>query len=317
MQPTLNVLQRSGNEIKAPVASTKVIQGSRPNMSKVFKVSHRELVGTFNNSTGFVVNGGVAGNIYRINPTNGTLFSWLPAIASNFDRYRFTSLSFEYVPMCGTNETGRVALYHDPDSQDNEPTDRMELANQWHLMETAPWSSTTLVIPVDQVLRFTQDSNVTDTKLVDFGQFGFVVYSGAGASVVGDVFVHYTIELSEPQPTATLVQTLQSGAGSSNVGPNFSAVTTANATTTVLTFRTQGVYLVNLFQRGTGLLSVVGNGVTINSQVFLQSGATAYCGQANVTVTALGGTITVTGAALGNYTYEVTRCKLVNNCALI
>lgn len=315
-QQKSTVTTKSNGVVTAPVAATKIVSGSKPALSRAFRVSHRELVGTFVNNTVFQVNGGIAGNVYRVNPTNSGLFSWLPAIASNFDRYRFLALSFEYIPMCATTETGRVALYHDPDSQDNEPTDRVELANQWHLSETAPWCATTLTVPVDQTIRYTQDSNVTDTKLVDFGQFGFVVYNGPGANVVGDVFVHYTIELLDPQPTATLVETLQSGTGGVIVGPNYAQNSTDAATFKSFIFRSPGVYVVSFAIRGTAFSNFTGSTVTINSST-VQVGVSAIMGLVTLTCSAPGQLLGINGTAMTTYTVEITRAKVVNVTNLI
>lgn len=302
------------DERVAPVAVTKIIRGSQPS-PKVFRVSHRELIGTFNNSTGFVVNNGITGNVYRINPTNGSLFSWLPAIASNFDKYRFTYINFEYVPMCATTETGRVAMYHDPDSQDAEVSDRVELANQWQLSETSPWAACNLRVIPDQTIRFVADSTVTDPKLIDFGQFGFVVYSGAGTNVVGDVFIHYTVELYAPQPSSSLVQTISVGTGAINAGPSYATALASGGTFLALTFRTPGVFVVSLAVRATAFSNFNGSTVTVNSST-VQTGVSATVLIATVTVAQPGQIFAFNGTAIGNYTYHVTRGRVSNSSNL-
>ncbi|CAA73861.1 capsid protein [Galinsoga mosaic virus] len=304
----------------APVAISRQVRGSVPKLAgnRPFTFGHRELIATISNTVLFQVNGGVGGNLYRLNPANSSLFTWLPSISANFDQYRFLKVWLEYAPFCSTTEAGRVGLYFDKDSQDPEPTDRVELANFGHLSETVAWSPIELHLPTDNVVRYMSDSSVSDPKLIDLGQIGFATYGGGSTNAIGDLFIHYTIELQQPQPTYFAVQTLQSGNGSSSAGPTVAAVTASTGTSTTLTFRSPGTYLVNLFQRSLTFTSIVATGGTvINSQATLQSGATAYCSQHNVTVSTPGGALVATGTGFGNYNFQVTRARVQNRCDLL
>lgn len=306
--------------IAAPVAITRQIVGSRPRFRKgtgSVTVTHRELIGSFSNNSTLLVNGGVTGNVYRVNPSNGNLFTWLNTLAANFDQYKFDSLALHYVPLCATTETGRFAMYFDKDSQDTEPADRIELANTAHLKETAPWAEAILNIPVDNIKRFTNDSNTSDPKLLDLGQVGVAVYGGSTSNVVGDVFITYTITFFEPQPSAGLVQTLQTGTGATNYGPNY-VVVVDTTTSSVITFRSPGVYLVSQNQRDTSFTSVtIGANLLLNSNLLLQSGTSAYMAVYNVTAQAPGATLTFNGVGFGNRTTHVVRARVGNNANLI
>nr|UHS72058.1 MAG: putative coat protein [Zeavirus sp.] len=305
--------------VAAPVANTRIIRASRPKFKKskgAVTVSHRELIGQFNNTLVLSVNGGVTGNLYKLNPSNPVVFPWLQGMAASFDQYRFDKVSLQYVPMCATTETGRVAIYFDKDSQDPEPADRVELANMGHLTETAPWCEANLNIPVDNVKRFMNDNSTTDPKLVDLGQFGLATYGGGSTNAIGDLFIHYTITLYEPQPLASLVETEQTGVGAAPFGTNLVTVS-GNATSTTITFRGPGVYLIALSQRAASFTTLVpGGGLAVNSHTTLFSGP-AY--QSILTATALiaGGTITYNGTLFGNYTLHVTRAKIANNSTLL
>lgn len=301
---------------KAPVAQTRVLSNRPPTISRSGDqtfIEHKELLATISNSSTYVVNGGIGGNLYRNNPTNASLFSWLSTIAASFDKYKFISVGLSYEPFCATSEAGRVALYWDPDSQDLEPADRVELANHYHVKESAPWVGIGVSAQVDTNLRFTNDSSVSDTKLVDLGQFGWAVYGGNTSNDLGDIFVVYKVQLCMPQPSATLIQTVQSGGGGVSLGPGFASVSTTTATTTILTFRTPGVFIVASSQRSLTYTSTVGGGgLTVNSST-VQQGTSAYLSILNVTVTKPGGTLTATGTGFGNYTFEVVRAKVGNS----
>nr|WRQ65092.1 structural protein [Tolivirales sp.]WRQ65805.1 structural protein [Tolivirales sp.] len=299
--------------IAAPVAVTRIIRGSRPKFIRskgAVTITHRELVGQFNNSAALVVNGPVGGTVYKLNPSNGVLFPWLQSIASNFDQYKFDNVRLSYVPLCATTETGRVALYFDKDSQDPVPTDRVELANMPHLAETAPWAESHLNIPVDKIKRFTNDNTTVDQKLVDLGQIGIATYGGSGTNPVGDLFIHYTVTFFEPQPSAGMFETEQTGAGSSNAGPDLISVG-GDAISTLVGFKSPGTYIVIVNQRNTTLGSVVPTNCVINTQTSAQATG-FYLSVINVTVTVPGAIVQYNGTGFGNRTINVARAKVAN-----
>lgn len=305
--------------VAAPVAISRIIRGSRPKFSRskgAVTISHRELIGQFNSTSGMVVNGGVAGNIYKVNPSNPLLFPWLQTLAANFDQYKFDNLRLQYVPMCATTETGRVAIYFDKDSEDFEPADRIELANMRHLTETAPWSEASLQIPVDSIKRFMNDNTTADSKLIDLGQVGIATYGGPGSNVVGDLFIHYTVTFFEPQPSAGLVQTEQSGTGSFDSGPAVVSVV-GTATTTTVTFRSPGTYLIMMVQRCLTFTGVTPIALTFNSNTNTTAGGTNYAALYNVTVPVPGAQMQFVGTGFGNYTLQVTRARIGNTAVLL
>ncbi|BBD13996.1 p41 protein [Gentian virus A] len=303
----------------APVAVSRIVRGSKPKFSRskgAVTISHRELVGQFSNSAALVVNGGVTGNLYRVNPSNPLLFPWLQTLASNFDQYKFDNLRLQFVPMCASTETGRVAIYFDKDSQDPEPIDRIELANMRHLSETAPWCEASLQIPCDGVKRFMNDNTTVDPKLVDLGQVGLATYGGAGTNAVGDMFIHYTVTFFEPQPSSGMIETDQSGLGSVDAGPLFTSVVTTTTTTT-LTFRSPGTYLIAMTQRCLTFTGVTPIGVTFNSNTNTTAAGTNYAAIYNITVPVPGAQLQFVGTGFGNYTLQVARARITNTANLL
>jgi hypothetical protein len=316
------VVRQSGamaGAVVAPVAVSRTIRGSKPKFRKgvgSVTVSHRELIGQWNNSPGLAVNQGTQGNIYRINPSNGVLFPWLQTLAANFDQYTFSNVALQYVPLCSTTETGRVAMYFDKDSQDLEPADRVELANMAHLTETSAWAEALLNVPTDRVKRFTDDSSTADPKLLDLGQVGIATYGGSGTNPVGDIFIRYTVTFFEPQASAGLISTIQTGNGGVNSGPTIVSVS-GGTTSTTITFRGPGTYYVNMGQRATALTTVGNSAGTTISSVTNASNGTIYTSVCVVVVDVVGGTITYTGTDFGNFTLNVTRTKRITRANII
>nr|2TBV_A Chain A, Tomato Bushy Stunt Virus [Tomato bushy stunt virus]2TBV_B Chain B, Tomato Bushy Stunt Virus [Tomato bushy stunt virus]2TBV_C Chain C, Tomato Bushy Stunt Virus [Tomato bushy stunt virus] len=311
-----------GGSIMAPVAVSRQLVGSKPKFTGrtsggVTVTSHREYLTQVNNSSGFVVNGGIVGNSLQLNPSNGTLFSWLPALASNFDQYSFNSVVLDYVPLCGTTEVGRVALYFDKDSQDPEPADRVELANFGVLKETAPWAEAMLRIPTDKVKRYCNDSATVDQKLIDLGQLGIATYGGAGADAVGELFLARSVTLYFPQPTNTLLSSKRldlTGSLADATGPGY-LVLTRTPTVLTHTFRATGTFNLSGGLRCLTSLTLGATGaVVINDILAIDNVGTASDYFLNCTVSSLPATVTftVSGVAAGILLVGRARANVVN-----
>nr|UZN89761.1 coat protein [Yam spherical virus] len=265
--------------VAAPVAISRTIRGSKPKFIRSkgsVTVSHREYVSQVQgNATGFFrLNHDGANDLYRINPLNSAVTPWLVNIASNFDQYRFTRLQLHYVPFCATTQVGRFAMFFDKDSEDVGPFDRAELANFAHLCETNVWAEGTLNIPVDNVKRFNNDTTVVDPKLIDLGRLGIVTYSTNTNDFIGDVFISYTVELFEAQPTADLMgEIVGSGATViSSRGMNwFTQLPGTSSNTTASFIFKPGMYYVHFICDGAlivnPIVAVVGGGAVLNNKV--------------------------------------------------
>nr|WOC94069.1 coat protein [Krkavce tombusvirus 1] len=301
--------------VAAPVAISRIIRASKPKFVKSkgsVTIIHRELIGQFDTSVGLVVNSGISGNLYRVNPSNAVLFPWLQSIASNFDQYKFERVRLQYVPLCGTSTTGRVALYFDKDSQDAEPGDRVELANMAHLTETSPWAEASLNLPIDNTKRFLNDSATTDTKLIDLGQVGIGTYGSSSVAAAGDVFIHYAVTFYEPQPSSGMMATVRFiNDDVFKTGPGI--YTTAFSTTALgISFNAPGTYYITIVMPAT---TIVGDGITTgvvansHHNVFSTALFTTIW---NITVNSIGAGIAVTGTGFTNVTINATRAKKDN-----
>lgn len=308
--------------IAAPVSITKRVRGMRPSFKQTkgkVHIVHRELVTSVINLVGnFRVNNNVSAQIgqFRINPSNSSLFTWLPTIASNFDSYRFTSIRFVYVPLCATTETGRVSLFWDKDSQDPLPVDRAALSSYGHSNEGPPWAETILNVPTDGKQRFVTDSNTTDRKLVDLGQFAFATYAGGSDNQIGDIYVEYGVEFSEAQPAGGLTQyiTKSVGATASTTGPSYvvDANINVNATTANIEFFSPGTFLITAVVFGTTIASpstAGGNGTVIGDRPVagVANASIWTCVFSTTGVSTSVPTFTQAGTGLTRVQYTITR----------
>ncbi|ABQ65751.1 virus coat protein [Maize white line mosaic virus] len=320
VQTGQGVRRAAGAVITAPVARTRQVRARPPKVEALagggFRVTHRELITTIANSATYQANGGIAGLKYRMNPTYGSTLTWCPALASNFDQYVFRKLTLEYVPTCGTTETGRVGIWFDRDSEDDPPADRVELASMGVLVETAPWSGVTLQVPTDNTKRFCLGAGGnTDAKLIDLGQIGFSTYAGAGTNAVGDLFAEYVVDLHCPQPSGALVQTLRitsAGVRGPEVGPLYYNMTKA-ATLIDLTFFTPGTFLISIGCAATSYTSeLVLGGATLNSRTLTATGA-GFSGSFNVTVTKPLDGLRIQGTGFGDCMTFAVRARVANS----
>ena len=317
-----NTIVGGTNSIAAPVSITRRISGVAPKFRQAkgkVHVTHRELVTTVTNTVGtFRVNNSLdpPAGFYRVNPTNANLFTWLPTLAANFDSYRFTYLRFVYVPLCSTTEVGRVALFWDKDSQDTLPVDRAAVSSYGHSKEGPPWAETILNVPIDNVLRFTSDSNTTDRKLVDLGQLAYATYAGNSTLQIGDVYIEYGVEFVEPQPAGTLTQYITKVPGETAVstGPSYlsNVNINVNATTANVEFFTPGTFLITAVVYGATIAPssmAGGNGTLIgNAPAVGTTGAHIYTLVFSTTGVSTGTpTFTQAGTGITRVQYTITR----------
>jgi hypothetical protein len=278
--------------IAAPVAYAYPIKGRKPKFQASkgsVRITHREYVSVIDGIAGgaFRVNNGSPANDFSINPLNPFVFPWLVSIASNFDQYTFRSLKFEYVPLANTSTNGRVAVFFDKDSEDPDPDDRSALANYRHLSEISPWAISRLTAPVDNVKRFIADNVTIDPKLVNLGKVGWATY-GASTADLGDLFVEYTVDLYEAQPTAALLQSIfreSTNGALTRVGLPYFTLELASATDLVYQARVPGTYFINIICNNTtaGFALTISGGGVINSSFGVSSvGRTSIT--ANITV---------------------------------
>jgi len=114
--------------------------------------------------------------------------------------YRFSALSFEYVPSCPTTTTGEFAMAFDYDVLDsdvaNEITSmRGAVVGQLYARHTMRYEPSCQVVPSHKFFCSATDAD----RLNDVGKFVYCA-RGTTAAVSGTLFVHYTVQLFNAEP---------------------------------------------------------------------------------------------------------------------
>lgn len=195
-----------------------------------------------------------------INPALQT-FPWLSTIAGSYQKYKFTSLKFRYVASCSATVGGRVCMAHQLDAADPVPANKGAMFQINPNVEVSAWNEITLSVNQKGGSLFTRSLTTvgTDVKTYDYGNLLLSTDNCTTTSVIGDLFVDYTVQLFDPQPSPevggqldTLIPTpFHPFTGSSVVGPS-PAYPNSNGD---LIFPNMGTYMLVIFLIGTGITS--------------------------------------------------------------
>jgi hypothetical protein len=120
-------------------------------------------------------------------------------LARSYDKYRFRKLKFEFRSVVPTTTAGVVMMTFDYDTLDALPTSKFEHSQTTPNVESNSFNSFELPVACDNVFRFIRQGSIsnTDLKTYDFGQM--VISSSYGvASLLGEVYVDYEVELQKP-----------------------------------------------------------------------------------------------------------------------
>lgn len=137
---------------------------------------------------------------FSINPQDSNAFTWLCAIATRYEMYKFHKLSFTYKPSCSTTTTGFVVMGLDFDAYDEAPSKQAILA--WkHNARSPLWGEMAInctsslgAIPV----KYCGIHTLGDVRVSDLGRL-WIYNDGAQTIInVGEIYVSYEIELIQP-----------------------------------------------------------------------------------------------------------------------
>jgi hypothetical protein len=214
------IINSRGMAVNAPAAKSYAVRRTAPRFRSTagrYIVSNREFVSEISGSTTFAV------NQFTIQPGFGQTFPWLSQISNTHQKYRFTSMKFTYVPLIGTDQPGRLTLVYAVDPLDPTPISKQELFQYPTSNETSVWTGNDIVVQQQPQPLFTRASYVdnTDLKTYDFGQLFVGVSNTTLTSVIGELFVEYTIELITPKPSHCPASTLYITGTSLNVHRQF------------------------------------------------------------------------------------------------
>jgi hypothetical protein len=255
---------------------------------------------------------------YAVNPGLPISFPWLAPIASSYEEYRFLKLNFLYETSSSSATQGEVMMVIDYDAYDAPFQNKQLAMNYKAAVRTQSWAPISYNLDRSQSRAFNQlfvrsGAVPGDLKTYDVGLFQLITQGQTSATVIGELYVEYEVELIGPKTDnvigASLIGADIRGGGTLTpanflgtapviqAGSQLSVVYAAN----VLTIPTQpGQYLICISATGTTFtaLSVAfGAGATqvvLYSNVLVTGGASIIV-SANFPLT--GGTITVTCTA--------------------
>jgi hypothetical protein len=294
--PPVSLIRGTAQQVRPMIASQR---GNKGDLR--INVRFREYVQDIAGSVAY------AAQQLSINPGLSSMFPWLASIANNFESYCFNKLGFEYRTEASSNTTGKAILTVDYDASDALPITKQAQLQERAKADDACWQNFSLELDSADLKKLPQryiraagaPAN-TDIKLYDAGNLIIGTQGEANANVIGELYVHYDVDLITPNPSGLLAgqsQKLVSGASASaNTGLLTTAVSTGAAVATVsannvLTFAQPGQYFVEFLMTGTGITSIGVGGSTPTlvaiANVVLASGVSAVSSAA-VLVTASG-----------------------------
>jgi len=258
--------QQSG--VALPAAMGRVNRTGTASMQSaggVTTVRHREYISDVSGSIGF------AASLYRINPGWEPTFPWLSAIANRFESYRFTSLRFLFETMKGSSTVGTVIMAVDYDALDDAPIEKTEILSFANATRAPVWGSCQLVCPTQDTnkfgpQRYTRNGNVanSDLKTYDLGNLFVATQSCVDTSLIGELYVEYTVQLFTPHMLTDMTESVMhfaiSGAGETKSAPFKGATKAITGGLPVeiyndytLQFKRVGEYLLSGILTGTGM----------------------------------------------------------------
>jgi hypothetical protein len=186
----------------APVSISRSARGSRPaQMNRTaggITIRHREYFADIVGPASALF----AASSYPVNPGVGTLFPWLSSIATQYEKYRFRSLRFEYLARCATSNAGTLILAVDMDASDPTPATKSQVCSYRSFLDIVPWESASFNVPTADLNRicYVRGGNIsgTDIKLYDVANL-MICTQGCATTALGEAFVEYDVELLTPQ----------------------------------------------------------------------------------------------------------------------
>lgn len=191
---------KSNNAVsKAPVAQSRTIRARAPQttMKKgVTTITHREYV------TPVIAQTGTGISSLKVNPGLQTAFTWLSNVATSYEMYEFTKLTYTYVSAAATSERGRVSLSFQYDPTADSPITRSDHFAIIPNVEEAPWEDMVLSVPCTHPRKYIRAGAIGNGtyNTYDYGKIHVMTAMNADSTTqLGELFVDYTVKLYNPQ----------------------------------------------------------------------------------------------------------------------
>jgi hypothetical protein len=137
---------------------------------------------------------------FELNPGLGAICPWLADVANRFDKYKFRSVKFRYVPQASTL-AGTVCMAFDFDPNDDTPVTMSEATTYHDYAMTSIWQNIDLQLDLANGDMLPQKNTrpglpgvELDLNMYDVGTL-HVLTEGAAAGTLGYIEVIYTVDL--------------------------------------------------------------------------------------------------------------------------
>jgi len=203
-----------------PVALSGVTRPTGPVFGKStnsIRIHRREFVGTASNGSTvntFTVTP-LSQNIpgYDFNPSCSTMFPWLSGMAKCYERFRFHSLKFEFVPSNATTTAGRYYAAVDYDYDDAVALSQQNFMANVTAVEAPVWQSSSMSCDPNALHRdmpyrfvsFTQRGLNVESRTM-FGGYLMIGFHTPTTGCLIDIWVEYDIELVTPVLDEDIIQ---------------------------------------------------------------------------------------------------------------
>jgi len=189
--PNYNVMM-NGNQIP------KFSSTSQTNI-----VCHREYLGDFTGTSGFV------NNTFPLNPGMAQTFPWLSAIAQSYQEYKFHGLIFEFRPLITDFVTsgapGVVVMATNYNADATAYTTKQQMENSEYAVSVKPTRelmhgvecATSQTVLPQLYVRTSDPPTGQDLRLYDLGLFQFATQANPIQSL-GELWVSYCVEFFKP-----------------------------------------------------------------------------------------------------------------------
>lgn len=214
-----------GRGFKGPAGRMGRKLGKLPLEKGAMTIKHSEYIGDLIQQA---TSGAFTSQSYGLNPANDGTFPWLSSTAVNFQHYKFRKLVFEYRPLVSNSTSttggsllsmGSVILATQYDSVLGPYTTKATMAESDYAVTIRPSERALHAIECDSKYNplgvmfcspqtsLTQGYNNSDIRMQNLGIFE-IAASGiptAGTQLdLGEIWVHYEVELLKPQLNANL-----------------------------------------------------------------------------------------------------------------
>jgi len=250
------------------------------------RVRHREFLGDINSVTGFSIS-----NTYPLNPGLSITFPWLSTLANSYQQYRIHGMLFEFVStsadaLNSTNTAlGQVVMATQYDSTRPLWSTKAEMESAEFSCSGRP--SANLIHPIECDVKQTPIANLYirnddtsgDIRMTDLGYTSIAVVNTQAASVVGELWITYDVELLKPVMPSGGVSIETSAIGHATTGITNSTVFGTNMAFYGgdFTIFTNTLYFPSFVNRGTYVINVIWTG----SSTAVTGGTITYTNCAN------------------------------------